>query len=60
MLPVDIPNTFAPPNCKNKMFSVASVLQGLRIGAWKMEDLPDEVRERVIAYKKKIHVGNQG
>ena len=42
----NIPNTFAP-NSRNKMFSIAMIIHGLRFGFLHMDSLPTDIRKKV-------------
>ena len=46
-------NTFGPPHLKNDWLTLGNILQGLPLGIFKYEDLPDEVKNDIKAHLEK-------
>lgn len=46
-------NTFGPPHVTNKWLTLENILQGIPLGLFVYEDLPDEVRKDIDTYINK-------
>ena len=46
-------NTFGPPHVTNEWLTLENILQGIPLGLFRYEDLPDEVKKDVDAYLEK-------
>ena len=46
-------NTFGPSHVTNKWLTLDNVLQGLPLGLFKYESLPDDVKKDIDAYIEK-------
>lgn len=46
-------NTFGPSHLKNEWLTLENILQGIPLGIFKYDDLPDEVKKDIKAHLEK-------
>ena len=46
-------NTFGPSHLKNEWLTLENILQGISLGIFKYDDLPDEVKEDMKTHLEK-------